>query len=53
MFECLMGVLDFVPFLGGGTVHHECRHCGTNLQHKRPACPTCGGDVATYEVMDG
>lgn len=52
-WECPMGVLDLLPFLGGGAVHHECRQCGMNLQGERHACPTCGGDVATYEVRDG
>ncbi|WP_159904519.1 hypothetical protein [Salinirussus salinus] len=44
-----MGVLDLLP-TSGGSVHYECRRCGTNLRRDRPACPACGGSVAAYEV---
>jgi len=39
--------------VGRGTARGlcECRHCGTTVDDRRSACPTCGSnEVAHYDV---
>ena len=35
----------------GSTVHKECRHCGTNVDHEMTTCPQCGNpEIATHMI---
>lgn len=30
--------------------HHECRDCGANVRSETDECPSCGGEIATYNL---
>jgi len=48
-----MGVRDYLPGIANdGTpgVHYECRDCGTNVDDDRESCPTCNGEVVSFQL---
>jgi rubrerythrin len=48
-----MGVSDYLPGLGTrdtSFVYRECRSCGMSLEEDHDQCPSCDGEVVTYEL---